>query len=130
MSNYTVGKSTIRPLAQFKNRSESHTLSVFDEFCRVDQKHHYQTMRNDVNYDNLVDVEVNMKDMAFDPMSRNVKIHTKGRDSFEIPDMDTLKAMKFKETVETQQAMIKRDQKMDQKKAFSRSVGTFSPHRR
>lgn len=124
------GRISIRPLAKYVNRPQTHCVSLQDNKIEVDQKFAYQSLRSKVDYKDIADIRVGMDDLHGNPLTRNVTITTTHRQIYEIPEMDTTQATQLKEALETQKNMAtQRREEIQKKSAADRSM-SFSRYRR
>lgn len=124
------GRISIRPLAQYTNKPQTHSVSIKDNKLQVDQKFAYQSLRNQVDYKDVTDIRVSMDDRSFDPLTRNVTISTSKRQIYEIPEMDARQAVKLKEAIESQKNNAKIQSENVAKNKDSSKVMSFSRFRR
>lgn len=107
------GRISIRPLAQFHNRPQTHKVALQDQKMQMSVKYPYQTLTNSIDYKDISNIKLGGSDnLQADPLSKNIVITTKHRQLFEIPEMETVQAMKLKEAIETQQT--KQSQKREE----------------
>jgi len=120
------GRISIRPLAKFVNRPKTHSVQLRNDKIQVDIKYPYQTLRNQVDYKDVSSIHINMDDVGSNPLSRDVRIMTKNRQMYDIPNMDSVQAMKLKDAIETQQHVQIMQSKQD-KKQNVKSTSRVSP---
>ena len=125
------GRISIRPLAKFVNKPKTHAVSLQNKKMQVDVKYEYQTLRNQIDYSDIQEIKVDMSDrLQQDPLSRTVKIRTKKRQYFEIPEMDSYKAIKLKEAIEMQKLKAKKIREQIQNKSSASRVVPIARYRR
>lgn len=126
------GRIQLRPLAQYTNRPKTHTVSLKNEKMGLSIKYPYQTLNNELNYKDINTIYVSGSDnLQSDPLTKNVTITTKTRQSYEIPEMETYQAMKLKDAIETQQSLsTKVRENISKKSDSSHHIGGFVKYRR
>ncbi len=112
-----------RPMSQFHNTAGTHSVKVTDQNFRVDQQYSRQTLSNNVEYNNVQSVDIQRGDVMSNPLEKSVRITTKDRQVYEIPNMDSMQAMQLKDTIETQQKSFAQNQNVPQDKM--RGVSRF-----
>jgi len=97
-----------KTLYKTENLTRTHTIHVLEDMVHIETHYPTQTLTSRVPLSKVRDITISRDPTQRDPQYCQISIKGEGRQSLEIPEMESYKARQFKNAIDSQRVVLER----------------------